>query len=96
MAVACLCMLFKIPNNSMHPLTSELLDLYRPVRVTRNALNSNSWSFIFSRFNIAQYSRSFILATTKLWNDLPSHVVEYLDLQKFKLGANAFLLRNLG
>ena len=93
-SVARLCMLFKIFNNSMHPLTSELPDLYRPVRVTRNVLNSNSRSFALSRFNTVQYSRSFIPATTKLWNDLPSHVVECQDLQKFKLGANAFLLRN--
>ena len=93
-SVARLCMLFKIFNNFMHPLTSELPDLYRPVRVTRNVLNSNSRSFALSRFNTVQYSRSFIPATTKLWNDLPSHVVECQDLQKFKLGANAFLLRN--
>ena len=40
----------------------------------------------------SQYSRSFIPAATKLWNELPSITVEAADLQKFKLGANIFLL----
>ena len=33
-----------------------------------------------------------IPATTKLENDLPSLIVEAMELQKFKLGANAYLL----
>ena len=31
-------------------------------------------------------------ATTKLWNELPSMIVEAAELQKLKIGANAFLL----
>ena len=34
----------------------------------------------------------FIPATTKFWNELPSMIVEATELQKFKIGANAFLL----
>ena len=44
------------------------------------------------RFHTSQYSRCFILVTTKLWNELPSMIVEATELQKFKLGANTFLL----
>ena len=44
------------------------------------------------RFHTSQYSRCFIPATTKLWNELPSMIVEATELQKFKIGANAFLL----
>ncbi|XP_068245377.1 tigger transposable element-derived protein 1-like [Palaemon carinicauda] len=41
--------------------------------------------------NTTQYSRSFIPAMTKLWNDLPNHVVETDELQKFKLAGNVFM-----
>ena len=44
------------------------------------------------KFNTSQYSRCFIPATTKLWNGLPSMIVEAAELQKFNLDANAFLL----
>ena len=44
------------------------------------------------RFHTSQYSRCFIPATTKLWNELPDMIVETTELQKFKIGANAFLL----
>ena len=44
----------------------------------------------------SQYSRCFISATSKLWNDLPCMTAEAADLQKSKLGANAFLLVVVG
>ena len=71
---------------------SELPNLFRPRRVTRGSLSINSLSFSLMRFHTFQYSRCFIPATTKLWNELPSMTVEATELQKFKLGANAFLL----
>ena len=58
----------------------------------RSSLNINSLSFSPMRFHASQYSRCFIPATTKLWNELPSMIVEATELQKFKIGANAFLL----
>ena len=93
-SVSSLCMLYKIFNNPSHPLHSDLPELFQPVRFTRYALDSNSLSFSPIRFSTAQYSRSFLPATTKLWNSLPSFIVESPELQKFKLGANAFLLNN--
>ena len=58
----------------------------------RGSLSFNSLSFLRMRFNTYKYSRCFIPAATKLWNDHPSMIVEAVELQKFKLGANAFLL----
>ena len=58
----------------------------------RSSLNVNCLSFSPMRFNTSQYSRCFIPAITKLWNDLHSVTVETTELQKFKLNANAFLL----
>ena len=58
----------------------------------RGSLSINSLPFSPMRFHTCQYSRCFIPAATKLWNELPSMTVEATELQKFKLGANAFLL----
>ena len=91
-AVSSLCILHKIFHNENHPLHRELPALYAPRRVTRGALSVNSRAFAPFRFNTNQYARSFILSTTELWNELPNSVVESVDLQKFKLGANAFLM----
>ena len=91
-SISCLCMLFKIYHNPRHPLHSELPNLFQPVRVTRNAVNSHSCCFSAVRCNTVQHSRCFIPASTRLWNDLPGAVVECLDLQKFKVDANKFLV----
>ena len=34
----------------------------------------------------------FFISTTKLWNEFPTMIVEATELQKFKIGAKAFLL----
>ena len=85
-------MLYKIFHNPEHPLHSELPNLFQPVRMTRNVANSHSLSFYPVRCNTAQYSRSFIPVFIKSWNDLPEEVVECSELQRFKTGANRFLL----
>ena len=90
--ISSLCMLYKIFHNPSHPLHSELPKLFCPRRVTRGSLSINSLSFSPMRFHSSQYSKCFIPATTKLWNELPSMIVEATELQKFKLCANAFLL----
>ena len=86
-----LCMLYKIFHNPSHPLHSELLNLLHPRRVTRGSLSTDSLSFSPIRFHTSQYSRCFIPASTKLWNELPCMILEATELQKFKLYANAFL-----
>ena len=91
-SISSLCMLYKIFNNHLHPLHSELPNLFHPRSVTRGSLCINSLYSSPMRFHTSQYSRFFIPATTKLWNELPSMTVEAVELQKFKLGANAFLL----
>ena len=86
-------MLHKILHNDKHPLYSELPGLYQPARNTRAAANVNSRAFTETRPRTYQYERSFIPAATKLWNVLPTHVVEIRDLQKFKSGVNNFFIR---
>ena len=90
--VSSLCMLYKIFHNPSHPLHSELPNLFHPRRVTRGSLSVSSLSFSRIRFHTSQYYRCFIPAVTKLWNELPSMIVEPTELQKFKIGANALLL----
>ena len=90
--ISSLCMLYKIFHNPSHPLHSELPNLLCPRRVTRGSLSINSLSFSPMRFHTSRYSRCFIPATTKLWNELPSMIVEAAELQKFKMSVNAFLL----
>ena len=80
--ISSLCMLYKIFHNPSHPLHSELPDLFHPRRVTRGTLNINSLSFSPMRFHNSQHSRCFIPAITKLWNELPSMIVEATELQK--------------
>ena len=91
-SISSLCMLFKIFHNPLHPLHSSLPNLFQPVRMTRNVANSHSLSFSLIRCNTVQYSRSFIPAYAKAWNELPGEVVECSELQRFKTGANRFLM----
>ena len=81
--IGSLCMLYKIFHNPSHPLQSELPNLFHPRRVMRGTLSMNSLSFSPTRFHTSQYSRCFIPATTKLWNELPSMTVEATELQKW-------------
>ena len=92
--ISSLCLLHKIYYVPNHPLHSSLPDLTRPVRVTRQTDVANSVTFATQRHRTNQYSRCFIPATAKLWNTLPSVVVESLDMQEFKVGANSFLINN--
>ena len=90
--ISSLCMLCKIFHNLLHPLHSELPNLFHPREVMRGSPSINSLSFSPIRFYTFQYSRCFIPATTKLWNERPGMIVEDTELQKFDLGGNAFLL----
>ena len=91
-SVSSLCMLHKIFHNPRHPLNSELPNPFQPAQITRNALNANTQAFLVGRCNTSQYLRCFIPATTRLWNELPSCIVESQELQRFKTGVNRYLL----
>ena len=82
--ISSLCMLYKIFHNPSHPLPSELPNLFRPRRLTRGSLSINSLSFSPMRYT-SQYSRCFIPATTKLWNELPSMIVEATEHKNLRL-----------
>ena len=90
--ISSLCMLHKVYYCHAHPLHASLPDLSQPVRSTRQTTAANSVSFSSIRYNTNQYSRCFIPAVTKLWNTLPSAVVESVDMQRFKVCANSFLI----
>ena len=79
-------------KNSKHPLHTSLPETYQPVRVTRYAINAKSLTFSPIRCRTLQYLRSFIPAAIKLWNELPSEVVESEELQEFKMLTNRFLI----
>ena len=85
-------MLYKIFHNPSHPRHSEFPNLFHPRRVTRGSLSTDSLSFSPMRFHASQYSRCFISATTKLWNELPRMIVEATELQKYKLSNNTITL----
>ena len=88
-------MLSKIYNKARHPLYSDLPGLFRPARITGGALSSNNVAFSFVNSNTFQFSRCFIPAVARLWNELSCHVVGSVQLQNFKCSANAFLLSRL-
>ena len=67
-------------------------DLFHPVRIARQTAVANSVTFAIQRHSTYQYSRCFIPATAMVWNTLPSLVVESIDIQKFKMGAEPFLI----
>ena len=87
-------MLFKICLNPKYPLYSDLLGLFHRVRIT-GVLSFNNLVYSVVRFTTTRFSKSFIAAVTRLWIDLPNHVVESVHLQNFKCGANTYLLSGL-
>ena len=92
--ISSLCLLHRIYYAPNHPLHTSLPDLTHPVRITRQTEVANSITFAIQRHRTSQYTRCFIPATVKVWNTLPSVVVESVDVQKFKVGANSFLINN--
>ena len=89
--VSSLCLLHKMYYNDKHPLHLSLPDLAVFARNTRQAASANNVTFSSIRYSTNQFARSFIVAATRMWNGLPSAVVESTDLQTFKKGANSFL-----
>ena len=84
----------KLYHNLKQPLYLDLLGLFCPTHITRDALNYNNLVFYVVRSNTTQFFVTFILPVTRLWFDLPNHV-ESIQLQKFKCNANAILLARL-
>ena len=91
-SVAVLCMLYKIRCNTVHPLNVALPDPYVQVWVTRGAVVAHRYTYAPPRCRTSQYSRTFILLSVSLWNDLPDPVLDGVGLASFKSRANAFLL----
>ena len=85
-------MLYKIRCNPMHPLNDALPRKYVPVRVTRGALVAHRYTYAPARYITSQHSRTFVLLSVSLWNDLAGPVFDGVVLAGFKSRANAFLL----
>ena len=92
--IGALCILFKIINDSDHPLHKFLPRFYQPTRVTRYAETANAMAFNMDRHSTSQFSRCFLPSVCRLWNVLPTDIVTAPTLDKFKKMANAFLLHN--
>ena len=91
-SVAVLCMLYKIRCNLMHPLNGVLAGPYVPVRVTHGALVAHRYTYAQPRCRTSQYSRTFILLSVSIWNDLANNVFDGVWLAGFKSRANAFFI----
>ena len=75
-SVAVLRMLYKIRCNPVHPLNGALPGPYVPVRVQRGALVAHRYTYAPPRCRTSQYSRTFILLSVSLWNDLANPVFD--------------------
>ena len=72
-------------------LSPMLYNLIVPARTFRGVLRFNNLALSFGRSNTTKFSKSFIPAITRLWNDMPNHV-DSVQLQNLKRSANAYLL----
>ena len=88
-SVAVLCMLYKIRCNPVHPLNGALPGPYVPTRVTRGSLVAHRYTYAPPRCRTMQYSRTFILFSVSLWNDLANPVFDGVGLAGFRSRANA-------
>ena len=76
----------------MHPLNGAPPGPYVPVRVTRGALVAHRYTYAPPRCRTSQASRTVILFSVSLWNDVANSVFDGVGLAGFKSRANAFLL----
>ena len=79
----------------MTPLNDLLPGPYVPVRVTRGALVAHRYTYAPPRCRTLQYSRTFILLSVSLWNDLADPVFDGVGLPGFKSRADAFYWQKL-
>ena len=93
-SVASMCMFFKILDNPKHPLHTLMPPNYIAPRLTRHSMAINSRALVPVRCLTTQYQRCFVPKCVGAWNLLPGHLVESLNLQKFKLGVNAHFLQS--
>ena len=93
--VGSLSYFFKIMSNVNHPLHHHLPAPLQPTRATRHSVSLNDRSLSVNRCNTSQFSRCFIPASVRLWNTLPSEIVNSSNCETFKKRVNTFLLSQL-
>ena len=92
LSVGVLSMLYNITCKPKHPHYDALPVTYVPMRVTRDTVIGNRYTYEHPRCRNSQYRRTFIRLLVSLWNDLGDPVFDDMGLTGFKSRANAFLV----
>lgn len=66
--------------------------LFVPTRITRNAATASFMNILFLDLTPTNIQNTLFRLSIKKWNILPNHVADSVELQKFQVGANEFLL----
>ena len=74
-----------------HMLHSCLYEHLVPVRPTRYILSLNDLAFRIPTNRTDHYFKCFIPFDSRLWNILPNHVVQCMDLKHFKAALKIYL-----
>ena len=90
--VAALCMLHKVNSNYNPCLFSELPSVSVRVRHTWAVAEAHPLKFEVSRCRTSQFARCFLLALTRVWNDLPYTVFDTGTLDGFKGAVKRWML----
>lgn len=86
-----LSLLFKIINNTQHPLHSVLPEPFIPIRATRFTRSLNGLAMTPINVSTSQFSRCFIPSLIAVWNHLPNEVVQSTHISAFKSRVNVLL-----
>ena len=90
--ISALRVLFKMNSNPNHCLFSELSSASVRVRHTRVVAVAHPLEFEASRCRTSQFARCFLLAQTRVSNDLPYTVFDNGTIDGFKEPVNGWLL----
>ena len=93
--VAGLNMLYKVNSNSNNRLFSKLPSGSTTVRQISAAVAAHPFEFEVSRCRTSQFTRSFLPALVRLWNDLPYTVFDTRTLYLFKGACSQPLVASL-
>lgn len=89
--VGALSILFKVFNDTRHPMHLIMPEPFNPIRRTRFTLSLNDLARKIIHFNTTQFSRCFLPSMLKTWNSLPNEIVHSMDITSFKSQVNVFL-----
>ena len=88
--ISCLSLFHKFYFNRELPLSFLIPEPLSLARATRFAERQHQYALCIPHCRTSQFQRTFLLCTVKLWNDLPSEVLQE-DLRIFKQRCNDVL-----